>query len=132
MTFTLDLRDSRESERQTAEEEIRKTAKDLEVKQGVTIVFEQLHNLDPILCDEKIVTIAEESAKETGVEYLKMISGAAHDTINIAEFAPVGMLFIPSLMVSAIVPMSGAKKRIVEMEQKCFIKPLRFSMGNCN
>jgi len=96
VTFTLDLRDSRESERQTAEEEIRKTAKDLEVKQGVTIVFEQLHNLDPILCDEKIVTIAEESAKETGVEYLKMISGAAHDTINIAEFAPVGMLFIPS------------------------------------
>ena len=94
--FTLDLRDSVDSERRAAEKAIKDKVKRLEEDFGVKIAMELLHNLDPVLCDEKIVDTAEESAKELGIESLRMVSGAAHDAMNMASITSIGMLFIPS------------------------------------
>ncbi len=94
--FTLDLRDSIDGERMAAENEIKEKATQLEREFGVEIETELLHNLDPVLCDEQIVDTAEASAKELGIDSLRMVSGAAHDAMNMASITSIGMLFIPS------------------------------------
>lgn len=94
--FTLDLRDSVDSERKAAEQEIKNKVQSLEDDFGVDIEMELLHNLDPVPCDEKIVDTAEASAKELGIDSIRMISGAAHDAMNMASITSIGMLFIPS------------------------------------
>lgn len=94
--FTLDLRDSVDSERKAAEQEIKNKVQSLEDDFGVDIEMELLHNLDPVPCDEKIVDTAETSAKELGIDSIRMISGAAHDAMNMASITSIGMLFIPS------------------------------------
>ncbi|NIO11190.1 MAG: M20/M25/M40 family metallo-hydrolase, partial [Deltaproteobacteria bacterium] len=38
-----------------------------------------------------------ESAKELGLTYLVMPSGAGHDAQNMARIAPTGMIFVPSV-----------------------------------
>jgi len=94
--FTLDLRDSVNSERMAAEQEINESVLKLEKELGVEIVTELLHNLDPVPCDKKIVDTAEKSANELGIDSIRMISGAAHDAMNMASITSIGMLFIPS------------------------------------
>ena len=45
--------------------------------------------------DERIVAALEEAAKATGEPYMTMHSGAAHDTMCVAERVPSAMVFVP-------------------------------------
>lgn len=50
----------------------------------------------PHSSDKRIMAIIEESCKKEGISSNKMVSGAYHDSLFIAEFAPMGMIFVPS------------------------------------
>jgi acetylornithine deacetylase/succinyl-diaminopimelate desuccinylase-like protein len=45
--------------------------------------------------DERIVAALEEAAEVTGEPYLRMHSGAAHDTMCVAARVPSAMVFVP-------------------------------------
>jgi hydantoinase/carbamoylase family amidase len=45
--------------------------------------------------DEGIVNALEEAAQTTGERYMKMHSGAAHDTMCVADRVPSAMVFVP-------------------------------------
>ena len=45
--------------------------------------------------DERIVAALETAAKATGEPYMRMHSGAAHDTMCVAERVPSAMVFVP-------------------------------------
>ncbi len=47
-------------------------------------------------CDNKLKSLLEESAKELGIDSMRMYSGAGHDVINTAMIIPSAILFIPS------------------------------------
>lgn len=47
--------------------------------------------------DMKIVNAVEQSAKNLGYSYKRMISGAGHDAQFIATYTPTAMLFVPSI-----------------------------------
>jgi acetylornithine deacetylase/succinyl-diaminopimelate desuccinylase-like protein len=45
--------------------------------------------------DERIVAALEDAAKATGEPYMGMHSGAAHDTMCVADRVPTAMVFVP-------------------------------------
>ncbi|MTW87539.1 hydantoinase/carbamoylase family amidase [Virgibacillus dakarensis] len=47
--------------------------------------------------DEKIVNAVEQSAKNIGYSYKRMVSGAGHDAQFIATYIPTAMIFVPSV-----------------------------------
>jgi len=40
--------------------------------------------------------IIEEAARDAGLKAIELPSGAGHDAQNVAHFAPIGMIFVPS------------------------------------
>ena len=50
----------------------------------------------PHSSDLGIVKVIEECCTRRGISANKMISGAYHDSLFVAEFAPMGMIFVPS------------------------------------
>lgn len=53
-------------------------------------------NLDPpAICDAKLVNLLEETAGDLGFTHRRMISRAYHDSLFMAQLAPVAMIFIP-------------------------------------
>lgn len=51
----------------------------------------------PVICEPSIVQAVEDSAKELGVSWIRMPSGATHDGNCFAKKMPVGMIFVPSV-----------------------------------
>ena len=45
--------------------------------------------------DERIVAALEDAARATGEPYMRMHSGAAHDTMCVADRVPTAMVFVP-------------------------------------
>lgn len=62
---------------------------------GVTITNDVVNADLPATCDAEILAAMEASAKEAGRSCKRMVSHAYHDSLFVARFAPVAMLFIP-------------------------------------
>ncbi|HEY4388632.1 MAG TPA: Zn-dependent hydrolase [Ktedonobacteraceae bacterium] len=60
-----------------------------------TTVVEELSTSTPVLADNSIVEIVEQSAHTLGLSSVRLPSGAGHDTSHVAAIAPVGMIFVP-------------------------------------
>lgn len=96
VTFTVDSRhpDPKALEEQHAEQErLMRTIAD---RRGLGISWSIPLDLPPCLCDPGLVATLERAADEQGVPFLRMPSGAAHDTQNMAAIAKVAMVFARS------------------------------------
>lgn len=58
---------------------------------------EQLSRFDPVIFDEDIVKLVEESAKARGLSCRRITSGAGQDAQMLARMAKTAMIFIPSI-----------------------------------
>ena len=47
--------------------------------------------------DERVRSLIERGADALGLDHRRMPSGAGHDAQSIAQFAPIGMIFVPSV-----------------------------------
>ena len=65
------------------------------VRRGTTARFQQRQTLPATPMDNCIVDSLEAAAEATGQPYMMMTSGAAHDTMCVADHIPTGMLFVP-------------------------------------
>lgn len=52
---------------------------------------------EPAPTDPRVRKLIAQSAEELGLSYEFMPSGAGHDAQDIAEIAPIGMIFVPSV-----------------------------------
>jgi hydantoinase/carbamoylase family amidase len=64
-------------------------------KRGMTATFKERQNLPATKLDERIVSALEAAARETKEPYMLMPSGAAHDTMCVADHVPSAMVFVP-------------------------------------
>ena len=64
-------------------------------ERGMRAEFRQRQALAATPLDERIVAALETAAKATGEPYKRMHSGAAHDTMCVAERVPSAMVFVP-------------------------------------
>jgi acetylornithine deacetylase/succinyl-diaminopimelate desuccinylase-like protein len=76
-------------------ESISRFAVDAATRRGMAAEVVQRQTLPATPMDRRIVAALEEAAKATGEPTMTMASGAAHDTMCVADHAPTAMLFVP-------------------------------------
>lgn len=74
---------------------LEETAKQAAERRNMTATVTRLIGIPATPMDERIVRVLEESAKQSGEPYMLMASGAAHDTMCVADHAPTAMVFVP-------------------------------------
>ena len=75
--------------------EIRRQAEGLEAR-GFEVIVDIRCDEDPVSLDPDIVDMIDSSVRECGLKYMRMNSGAGHDSQIFADVVPTGMIFIPS------------------------------------
>ena len=94
--ISIDIRDCDFASKTYVTENFLKKAKAIAARRSVSMEVEEKSNDVPMKCDGKIRDIIEKACKDQGVSYMHTVSGAYHDSLFIGEFAPVGMIFVPS------------------------------------
>jgi acetylornithine deacetylase/succinyl-diaminopimelate desuccinylase-like protein len=61
----------------------------------MTAEYRERQTLAATPMDDRIVDALEDAAKATGEPYMRMHSGAAHDTMCVADRVPTAMVFVP-------------------------------------
>jgi N-carbamoyl-L-amino-acid hydrolase len=57
--------------------------------------IEQVWHMPPTAFDRRLVDLVESAAAELGLSHQRMVSGAGHDSLHTAQFAPTAMIFVP-------------------------------------
>jgi hydantoinase/carbamoylase family amidase len=93
--FSLDIRGPDDDAFRGVAHDIVAFVEDAAKRRGMTAAFAERQSLPATPLDERIVAALDEAASSTGEPYMKMHSGAAHDTMCVAERVPSAMLFVP-------------------------------------
>jgi hydantoinase/carbamoylase family amidase len=93
--FSLDIRGPDDDAYRGVAHDVVAFAEDAARRRGMTATFAERQSLPATPLDERIVGALDESASSTGEPYTKMHSGAAHDTMCVAERVPSAMVFVP-------------------------------------
>lgn len=98
VSLGLEIRDLSQEKIEMLFKEIEKRSKQIEDKYRAKISFtRQPNGSKPALTDKRIQQAIEKSSKGLGFSTRYMQSGAGHDSQHIADIAPAGMIFIPSV-----------------------------------
>ncbi len=96
VSFTIDIRDIDEAVKTEITDSICRYIDTVAELRHLTAV----HSVDtddlPHLCDARLIKLLEECCGELKLPCHEMTSGAYHDSLLIAEFAPMAMIFVPS------------------------------------
>jgi N-carbamoyl-L-amino-acid hydrolase len=76
---------------------IRREADRIGDENGTPITTDEFYLSAAAPTDERFRRWAEDSAEGLGLSHSRMPSGAGHDAQAVAHFAPMGMVFIPSV-----------------------------------
>lgn len=96
-TFTVDLRNPDCAALKDEEKRLQDFFCQLEKSDGVTVECERLSRFDPVLFDEDIVRLVEQSAAARGLSCRRITSGAGQDAQMLARICKTAMIFIPSI-----------------------------------
>ncbi len=94
--MTLEIRDLSYEKVMTVFEMIKASANEIQIETKTAIRFESFHEDLPAITDKRIQELIAEAAKDFGLSYKYLPSGAGHDTQDMARIAPTGMIFVPS------------------------------------
>lgn len=72
---------------------IEKTTKDLDVNIDIQLISEE----QPVILDDSICQVIEDICQQNNINYMTMLSGAGHDSMNMATLYPTAMIFTPSV-----------------------------------
>jgi len=93
--FSLDIRGVDEDAFRGVARDIAAFAAEAADRRGMTAEFQQRQTLAATPLDGRTVSALEAAAIETGEPFMLMPSGAAHDTMCVAERVPSAMVFVP-------------------------------------
>jgi hydantoinase/carbamoylase family amidase len=93
--FSLDIRGVDEEGFRGVARDIAAFAGEAAERRGMAAEYVQRQTLPATPLDGRVVAALEEAAEESGEPYMAMHSGAAHDTMSIADRAPSAMVFVP-------------------------------------
>lgn len=91
----LDLRDTDLKAREEVFAQLQETSRVVCQKRGVAFEWQKLNADPPVVCDERLVTLASNLSQELGFVTQRMISRAYHDSLFMAQLCPTTMIFIP-------------------------------------
>jgi hydantoinase/carbamoylase family amidase len=93
--FSLDIRGVDEEGFRGVARDIAAFAVEAAERRGMSAEYTQRQTLPATPLDGRVVAALEEAAEASGEPYMKMHSGAAHDTMSIADRVPSAMVFVP-------------------------------------
>jgi allantoate deiminase len=93
--FSLDIRGVDENAFRGVAREIAAFAVETARRRGMTASVEERQALAATPLDGRIVSALEDAVRRTGEPHMSMPSGAAHDTMCVAERVPSAMVFVP-------------------------------------
>lgn len=94
--FSVDLRSSDEACITRVYEQIKNKLKKVCTKKKASFIIKETLNVSPVHLDKTILTQFEKSCEKLGYSSLKMLSGAGHDTLLMANKLSSAMLFVSS------------------------------------
>lgn len=94
--ISLDMRTLNLDDLNSMEKEILQNIKEVTDKRNLTYFIEPTLDAKPAHMDEKIQEYLEQEIDKLGYSFIKMSSGAGHDSLPISRKVPTAMLFVPS------------------------------------
>jgi allantoate deiminase len=91
---TLDLRHKSDDIRSRAAEMLLREAEEIAARRGLTLRRNVLLNQKAVAMDPFLVDQIEEAIRSVGCEPHRMVSGAGHDAMILAEKIPAAMIFL--------------------------------------
>ena len=93
--LSLDTRGVVEDGFRSVARDIETFARETAARNGLQATYRQRQTLPATPLDEQIVGALEAAARATGEPFMVMASGAAHDTMCVADHVPSAMVFVP-------------------------------------
>ena len=93
--LATDIRDTDGARRDAVIAGMKSAAEEISVRRSVQIEFQTVNADPPAACDPEIVDAIQKAAAAAGLSSRRMVSRAYHDSLFVARFAPVAMIFIP-------------------------------------
>lgn len=62
---------------------------------GIDSAIDTIWSMPPTRFDPQLVGLIEQAAERLGYSHRRMVSGAGHDSLHTAQFAPTAMIFVP-------------------------------------
>jgi acetylornithine deacetylase/succinyl-diaminopimelate desuccinylase-like protein len=95
--FSLDIRGTDEDAYRGVARAIVAFAEEAASRRGMTAAWTQRQTAPPTPSDARIVAALDAAARASGESYVQMPSGAAHDSMAVADRVPIAMVFVPCL-----------------------------------
>lgn len=96
VTFTVDIRSKNPNNIKRICELINAELNKISENKNVQFEVETLIDVPPVkLCDE-VVNVIESNCHKLGLSNMKILSGAGHDAMVMADLTPTGMIFVQS------------------------------------
>jgi allantoate deiminase len=92
--LTLDVRHAQDEVRIKAVEDLKRSAEDITRRRGLSVHCATRLNQPAVPMDRSLSRHIEEAIHKTGCEPHRMISGAGHDAMILAEKIPAAMIFL--------------------------------------
>ena len=91
----VDIRSISAEAKDAVEQAVRQDIEAIAERRQLTYDIELISKEQPARMDAALVNLLEETAKELAIPCRRMMSGAGHDSMHWADYAPTAMLFIP-------------------------------------
>jgi hydantoinase/carbamoylase family amidase len=96
---------------------------------GMRASYAQRQRVDPVQMDPSLVAALERNTRACGHEPVRMISGAAHDTMLVAQRAPSAMIFVPCRDGLSHTPLEDANPHDAALAAQVILTTLRESLS---
>jgi allantoate deiminase len=123
--LSLDIRGTDDAAFRSVAAEIAAFAEHAAAERGMTAGLRQRQTLAPTPMDEKIVAALEAAARDSGEPFMLMPSGAAHDTMCVAELVPSAMVFVPCKDGISHSPLEDAKPADAALAAEIILNAIR-------
>jgi len=95
--LSLEIRDLEMSKIDAVFGELSGAAREIGAATGTTFAFTQFYTSHAAPTVEPLRRVIESAARDLGLATMRLPSGAGHDAQSVALFAPIGMIFVPSV-----------------------------------
>jgi hydantoinase/carbamoylase family amidase len=92
----VDVRDSDLAAREQVVAAVLEATRAIAARRGLEVDVTPIVEDAPVACDPRVVEAADAAARELGLPYRRMTSGAYHDAMVMGTRIPIGMIFVPS------------------------------------
>ena len=113
--FTLDLRASTDERLRTLHELMLAAADEVAAELNLEFQVDVHGYHSPTQCSPEIAAVIESASTQRQIAHMRMLSGALHDAATMAEIAPVGMIFVPSINGVSHSPLEETLDKHLEM-----------------